>query len=156
MNKDTSKQKAELYAVLGTGRNLHMTLKKQWFDMIASRFKPEEYREVKAYWTKRLLLDKNGKKMNEADADDLAEAIKYAFSDNWKDELLPKEAVIQYDNIVFKNGYSKDAPTLVVEYKGLKIGRGQEQWGADANDFYLKLQLGEILYNSLKDVKPCA
>lgn len=38
---------------------LHLTLKKKWFDLIASGEKVEEYREVKPYWTKRLV--KNGK-----------------------------------------------------------------------------------------------
>lgn len=34
---------------------LHLTLKKKWFDMILSGKKTEEYREIKPYWTKRLL-----------------------------------------------------------------------------------------------------
>lgn len=34
---------------------LHLTLKKEWFDMIASGQKKEEYREIKPYWNKRLL-----------------------------------------------------------------------------------------------------
>jgi len=34
---------------------LHLTLKKKWFDMILSGRKPEEYREIKPYWNKRLL-----------------------------------------------------------------------------------------------------
>lgn len=33
---------------------LHLTLKKKWFDMIASGQKREEYREIKPYWAKRL------------------------------------------------------------------------------------------------------
>lgn len=33
---------------------LYLTLKKQWFDMIASGEKPEEYREIKPYWQSRL------------------------------------------------------------------------------------------------------
>jgi hypothetical protein len=33
---------------------LHLTLKKNWFDMIASGDKKEEYREVKPYWNQRL------------------------------------------------------------------------------------------------------
>ena len=37
---------------------LHLTLKKQWFDMIASGEKREEYREMKPYWHKRLLNKK--------------------------------------------------------------------------------------------------
>lgn len=35
-------------------RVLHLTLKKKWFDMIASGEKREEYRELKPYWHKRL------------------------------------------------------------------------------------------------------
>lgn len=35
-------------------RVLHLTLKKQWFDMIASGEKIEEYREIKPYWHNRL------------------------------------------------------------------------------------------------------
>lgn len=33
---------------------LHLTLKKQWYQMIASGAKTEEYRDIKPYWTKRL------------------------------------------------------------------------------------------------------
>ena len=35
-------------------RILHLTLKKQWFDLIASGVKVEEYREMKPYWNKAL------------------------------------------------------------------------------------------------------
>ena len=35
-------------------RILHLTLKRKWFDMIASGKKTEEYRECKSYWIKRL------------------------------------------------------------------------------------------------------
>jgi hypothetical protein len=33
---------------------LHLTLKKKWFDLIASGEKKEEYRECKPYWFERL------------------------------------------------------------------------------------------------------
>ena len=36
-------------------RVLRLTLKKRWFEMIASGVKKEEYRELKPYWHKRLL-----------------------------------------------------------------------------------------------------
>ena len=35
-------------------RVLHLTLKKKWFDMIASGEKRDEYREIKPHWDKRL------------------------------------------------------------------------------------------------------
>jgi len=41
-------------------RVLHLTLTSKWFKMILDGIKPEEYREVKAYWSKRL-LDGHGK-----------------------------------------------------------------------------------------------
>lgn len=33
---------------------LHLTLKKRWFDMIATGEKKEEYREIKPYWNNLL------------------------------------------------------------------------------------------------------
>jgi hypothetical protein len=36
-------------------KTLHLTLKRRWFDLIASGQKREEYREVKPYWTVRLV-----------------------------------------------------------------------------------------------------
>lgn len=35
-------------------KTLHLTLKKKWFDMIASGEKREEYRDMKPYWHARL------------------------------------------------------------------------------------------------------
>lgn len=40
---------------------LHLTLKKIWFDKIASGEKTEEYRDIKPYWTARL----EGREYNE-------------------------------------------------------------------------------------------
>ena len=33
---------------------LTLSLKKQWFDLLQSGVKPEEYRELKPFWAKRL------------------------------------------------------------------------------------------------------
>jgi hypothetical protein len=38
-------------------RILHLTIKKKWFDLIASGEKNIEYREAKPYWDKRLCQD---------------------------------------------------------------------------------------------------
>uniref|UniRef100_UPI00404765C3 ASCH domain-containing protein n=1 Tax=Roseivirga sp. TaxID=1964215 RepID=UPI00404765C3 len=35
-------------------RTLNLTIKKEWFDMILSGKKKEEYREIKPYWNSRL------------------------------------------------------------------------------------------------------
>lgn len=41
-------------AIATPSKTLHLTLKKKWFDMIASGEKWEEYREIKPYWTTRI------------------------------------------------------------------------------------------------------
>jgi hypothetical protein len=89
---------------------LHLTLKKKWFDMIASGVKREEYREIKPYWNKRLLCNSK-----------------------------------QYDTILFRNGYNKDAPSLLIEFTALQSGLGIIEWGAPESQPVFILKLGNIL-----------
>ncbi len=103
--------------LLETGRPLYLTLKKEWFDMIASGEKKEEYREIKDYWRKRLYES---------------------------DEITPKS----FDKVVFKNGYSSDAPTMVVECMGIQEDLGMMSWGAEQGRCYYIIQLGKILFRS--------
>ena len=88
---------------------LHLTLKKQWFDMIESGEKKEEYREIDQYWQDRLTKDYYAK---------------------------------GFDLVVFKNGYQKDSPTVIFEYKGIDIGKGRKEWGAPDDDCFI-IKLGE-------------
>jgi hypothetical protein len=39
-----------------TERILHLTLKKKWFDLIKAGKKKEEYRDIKRYWSIRLMV----------------------------------------------------------------------------------------------------
>tara|TARA_R110000824_G_scaffold316949_1_gene504187 strand:+ start:208 stop:471 length:264 start_codon:yes stop_codon:yes gene_type:complete len=52
-------------------------------------------------------------------------------TDYWKKRLVNRE----YDMIKFRNGYAKDAPTMLVEYYGLNVG----------NPFAYEIQLGKII-----------
>lgn len=72
---------------------LHLTLKKKWFDMIASGEKKEEYRQDKMYWKDRFV--KKG----------------YWHSQTCKD----------FDIVRFRNGYTKDARIIDVECKGIRL-----------------------------------
>lgn len=87
---------------------LTLTLKRKWFNLIKNGVKLEEYREIKPYWSTRL-LGKN------------------------------------YDTIIFKNGYSKNAPIIICEYKGLKVGNGNTNWGAENGVKYYVIKIGAIL-----------
>ena len=90
---------------------LHLTLKRQWFDMIQSGEKREEYRELKPYWHTRLYL-KN------------------------------------FDVIVFRNGYSKDAPSMCVQAGKIRVGRGNPKWGAPVDKDVWIIPLGEVVSKS--------
>lgn len=90
---------------------LYLTLKKKWFDMIASGEKKEEYREIKSWWKKRLINE---------------------------DE--------NFDVVVFRNGYSENAPTIGVEFKGLFLGYGKKEWGGGNNKEVFVIKLGKILW----------
>lgn len=105
---------------------LHLTLKRQWFDMIASGEKKEEYRELKPYWAKRLVT-----------------LINYELGFKQLNASLKFQ---QFDIIRFRHGYAKDAPTMDVECKGIRIGIGRKEWGCTDECFILSL--GEVLQMS--------
>lgn len=101
---------------------LHLTLKKKWFDMIASGEKPYEYREVKPYWTKRL------------------------FESKWDDdEKVWKISPKKYDIVRFRNGYTKNAPTIDVQLIFITVGFGFAEWGAEPGKEYFVLKLGDVV-----------
>jgi hypothetical protein len=87
---------------------LHLTLKKKWFDMIASGVKKEEYRECKEYWHKRLV--------------------------NCID-----------DAVLFRNGYSKNSPSVLVELLYITMGFGNTEHGAPKDTVVYILKLGKVL-----------
>jgi hypothetical protein len=99
-------------------KTLFMTLKKQWFDMILSGEKKEEYREIKEYWIERLAID---------------------YQPGLRFE--PK----QFDVIRFKNGYGSNDPVMDVECLGIEIREGNPKWGAVPGDKYFVIKLGNIL-----------
>ncbi len=103
-------------------KTLNLTLTKGWFDMILSGEKTEEYREIKMYWAQRLM---NG---------------------------FPKVHGIEklnpdfkhFDTITFKNGYSKNARTMIIEHKGIEMGVGLYIFGAPNYPVFI-IKLGKII-----------
>ena len=45
----------------------------------------------------------------------------------------------------FKNGYSKDAPVIDLEFHGFRPGYGKVDWGAPYNKEVYVIDLGEII-----------
>lgn len=101
---------------------LHLTLKRKWFEMIASGEKKEEYREQKPYWRTRL--------------ENPHPAI---FVWDFKD----------FDYIVFRNGYSTDSPILIVEHIGTDYGESRPEWADGKEEDCYVICLGKVIYNSI-------
>lgn len=110
-------------------KTLHLTLKKKWFDMIASGEKKEEYREIKPHWIKRLFNN---------------QALK-----TWDVRDFGHNGCKSFDVIVFRHGYASNAPEIKVECKGIKVGYGVNSWGAEWGQKYFVIKLGEILCSHL-------
>ena len=105
--------------ILGNEKILHLTLKKKWFDMIASGEKKEEYRECKPYWYARLCC-------------------------GFPTLYSPKD----YDFILFKNGYGKNAPTMKVECLGISRGEAKPEWSDNWEGTVYIIKLGKV-FNTL-------
>lgn len=104
---------------------LHLTLKKKWFDMIASGEKKEEYREKRTFWCRRLVdgyseSEKNGK---------------IYFS-------LPAK---KFDAVHFVNGgnFHPKHPSITMQCLGIELREGRPEWGAEPGTTYFVIKLGE-------------
>lgn len=115
---------------------LNLPLKKEWYEMIESGVKTEEYREIKPYWIKRLMAYKDGYKIPEFMLEVYSEHIT-----NLK-VLLSEDKLesIDFDSIKFSYGYTKR--TMTFELERITIGKGRKEWGAPDNDVFI-IKLGK-------------
>jgi hypothetical protein len=98
---------------------LDLPLKKEWYDMIDSGIKQEEYREIKPYWCKRFLnLD----------------TTLFSYRNNYESCNVKR-----YTHVRFRYGYTKR--TMLFKLNDICIGYGNPEWGApkDKEVFILKL-----------------
>ena len=104
---------------------LNLVVSKQWFDMIASGEKTEEYRIIKGYWAKRLLLvrseleepfSKLDKDLSEKWDSISPEMAKYCFNSQYY-------KTVPFTYVLFINGYRKDSPRIEKEIESITIGK---------------------------------
>ena len=107
---------------------LILPIKKKWFDMILSGEKKEEYREIKPYYTTRF-------------ANLLGLSIS-GQTEEAKRLLLKSQDEKQFE-VLFRNGYSNNSPSFTAVCH-LKVGCGNEKWGAVACDEYYILKIDKI------------
>ena len=99
-------------------KTLHLPLKAQWYEMIESGVKTEEYREIKPYWTERLT---------------------YVSAIDFEGEYL-HNVVKHFDCVKFSYGYTKR--TMTFEIESITIGKGKPKWGAPAEEVFI-IKLGK-------------
>lgn len=109
-------------------KTLHLTLKGEFFDMIASGIKKQEYRELKDFWQKRLcepclFVDA---KFHEGD-------------DYFK--------FVEFDNVKFYRGWacSKKYKNMTVKMNYIDIGEPNPEWSGGMTGRMFRINLGEIL-----------
>ncbi len=107
---------------------LELILKKQWFDLIESGQKPEEYRDFKEYWLKRLCVLHPG-------------AIGGDFMDNHK---VGAYTFKEFTHVRFRHGYGKLRPSFLREIDRISIGTGRPEWGAEPGKKYFIIHLKPI------------
>lgn len=91
--------------------------------MIESGFKPEEYREIKPYWIKRL---------------------KYEF-DGYPEKHSSSVFLNDFTHVQFARGghFHKSIPQMQFVLDEISVGTGQEKWGAEPGKKYFVIKLGE-------------
>lgn len=123
---------------------LHLTIKKKWFDMIASGEKPEEYRDLKRFWASRFLCKIQvpwggfmwaWKDITDGD---------YEFN-QWKKGTGGAPVFETFSSVKFVNGgnFHPSHPALSVGFNGIEIREGNPAWGAEPGKKYFVIKLGE-------------
>lgn len=95
---------------------LDLPLKKEWYNMIESGEKREEYRELKPYWCKRLLH----------------------YSNLFAEYISIRD---DYTHVRFRYGYTKR--TMLYKIDTIDIGLGKPEWGAPKDENVFIIKLGE-------------
>ena len=121
-------------------RILHLPLKKEWYEMIESGVKTEEYREVKEHWVKRLT---HFTYEEYETLEELTSQLQFAEENEW----TPYEVLGYYgaqlrrfDAVKFSYGYT--TRTMTFECNGITIGRGKAEWGAPTDNDVFVIKLG--------------
>lgn len=107
---------------------LILPIKKKWMDMILSGEKGDEYREIKPYWTVRIM------RWLGFPASETETVL----------ELLREQETLKAKPVILQNGYGHNAPRVEVLCT-LSIGTGEEAWGAERGQEYYRFHIKDIL-----------
>ena len=113
--------------------------------MVFSKQKKEEYRAVSPYWCSTFLLVE-GEKKNRAWWENFFKFTEKQLNKG-KGEIVAsmiksgKATIKEFDSIIFSNGYSKTRDQFTIGVKGISIGTGNPEWGAEEGVLYFVIRL---------------
>lgn len=96
---------------------LDLPLKKEWYNMIESGEKKEEYREIKPFWIKRLT------NLNQ-------DSLLFSYRNRY--QQIPYK---DYTHVRFRYGYTKKTMTFPIT--SIDFGKGNKVWGAPDYDVFI-------------------
>lgn len=121
--------------------NLQLSLREKWFRMTKSGVKKEDYRDITPYWSAILLTYWGEKKTKEF----WKMKIDFHGSEFQLNRVVESK---KFDCNIMTLGYPKSTDTeriLKLEHKGIEIGFGKPEWGAEPNKLYFIIKHGEII-----------
>ena len=115
-------------------RILDLPVKKEWYQMIESGEKPEEYRKIKPYWVKRLVPCT--KECANGTWLDILRFVNCRLSckalDGHMNYYHNGKRIGPFTHVRFRYGYTRR--TMLFEIDEVKIGRGKTEWGAPKHE----------------------
>lgn len=114
---------------------IHLPIKREWFDMILSGEKKEEYRDLTNHWAKRL----TGQSRCSITAD-------YGVPCDHVDANIKVNPKPGKTTVTLTNGYSPTSRRIVVELLGLEVKTPNPAWcPPGTGGLWFALKLGEVL-----------
>lgn len=110
---------------------LRLPIERKWLDMILAGEKGDDYREIKPYWTVRII---HWLGFPAEATETVTESVL---------ELLREQGTIKALPVVLQNGYGHNAPEAEVMCR-LSIGTGKEEWGAVPGKEYYRFHIEKI------------
>ena len=116
--------------------NLQLSLKKQWFELTKAGVKTEDYREITPYWLSRLCTHN----LRHRSLKWWENYLKNAFDVDFEFK--------HFESNIMTLGYPKSTDSeriLKLEHKGIEIGCGNPELGAEPNKLYFIIKHGRII-----------
>ena len=118
--------------------------------MTKSGVKTEDYRDLSPYWCNRLLLYNGESKSKKWWGVEMGDYYKFYGKSGFINWGLNNGRITfkTFNQNIMTLGYPKSSDTeriLKLEHKGIEIGYGNPEWGAEPNKLYFVIKHGNII-----------